>query len=469
MVMDISQFIVKVKETIEQYNLIQSGDLVVVGVSGGPDSLALLHVLKTLRPELSCELHVAHLDHSFRGKQAEEEARWVKELATHWGLPVTIAKKDVPALAREKGLSPQEAGHLARYEFLSGLLKQLGAQKIALGHQADDQAETVLMHLFTGSGLEGLRGIVPVHGPVIRPLLYVTREEIEEYCRAHALEPRRDPSNEKDIYLRNKIRNRLMPWLLENINPNLITTLNKTAQILWAEEEYLEYVTKKKAKEYLAHEGDYEKLSLRRWEEIPLALQRRLIRHAYSFRGAAQGLYFQHVEDIRELAQRGQVGKLLHLPGKIIVEKTYDFLLFYKEGAKKQQKTLGSYPLKIPGRTHIPETNQYIVAAIEREKPQNPGNTVVYLPWPGQPLTYVARARRQGDRFSPKGLLGSKKLKDYFIEKKIPRGERDQILLVASEKEVLWIPGRAVSNKLNSGESERYLVLQILDAKDMTV
>lgn len=467
--MNTSKFKEKVKETIQLYGLIQSGDLVVVGVSGGPDSLALLHVLKTLRPELSCELHVAHLDHSFRGKQAEEEARWVEELAIQWGLPVTIAKKDVPSLAREKGLSPQEAGHLARYQFFSDLLTRLGAQKIALGHQADDQAETVLMHLFTGSGLEGLRGIVPLHGQIIRPLLYVTREEIEEYCRAHGLEPRRDPSNEKDIYLRNKIRNRLMPWLLENINPNLISTINKTAQILWAEEEYLENVTETWAKEYLSHERDYEKLSLRRWDEIPLALQRRLIRHAYSFRGAVQGLNFQHVEDIRGLARHGQVGKLLHLPGNMIVEKTYNSLLFYKESAKKEPKTLGCYTIKIPGCTYIPETCQYIVAAIEKEKPRNPGNTVVYLPWQGQSLSLVARARSQGDRFSPKGLLGSKKLKDYFIEKKIPRGERDQILLVASEKEVLWIPGRAVSNKLNSGESERYLVLRILDAREKMV
>ncbi len=464
--MDILQFRKKVKETIEQYNLIQSGDLVVVGVSGGPDSLALLHVLKELRQELSCKLHVAHLDHSFRGKQAEEEARWVKSLARDWGLPVTIAKKDVPALAREEGLSPQEAGHLARSEFFSNLLKQLGAQKIALGHQANDQAETVLMHLLTGSGLEGLRGMLPAHGPIIRPLLYVSREEIEEYCFTCALEPRWDPSNEKNIYLRNKIRNQLMPWVLENINPNLIATLTKTAQILGAEEEYLEYVTENKAKELMIREGDYEKLLLQRWEELPLALQRRLIRYIYSLRGTKQGLSFQHVEDVRALAGHGQVGKLLHLPGKMVVEKTYDSLLFYKKKEEKPAKLWGSYPLKIPGKTYIPETNQYIVAAIQKEKPSQPGNTVVYLPWSGQPETYVARSRRQGDRFSPKGLTGSKKLKDYFIEKKIPRGERDHILLVASEKEVLWIPGRAVSNKLNSGDSERYLVLQIMDARE---
>ena len=170
--------IAKVCDAINRYKLIVPGELVIAGVSGGPDSLALLHILNRLKNELAFNLHVAHLDHSFRGKEAQEEAVWVKEIAESWGLPCSLARRDVPALAKSRGLSPQDAGRLARKEFFLKLRKELGAQKIALGHQADDQAETLLMHFLTGTGPEGMRGILPANGPWIRPLLFVRREEI---------------------------------------------------------------------------------------------------------------------------------------------------------------------------------------------------------------------------------------------------------------------------------------------------
>ncbi|MDD4146577.1 MAG: tRNA lysidine(34) synthetase TilS, partial [Clostridia bacterium] len=180
-----------VRETIQRYQMIVPGDIVIAGVSGGPDSLTMLHLLKELQDDFAFRLHVAHVDHSFRGKEAEDEALWVKETAEKWGLPCTLTKINVPQIAREKGVSAQEAGHFIRKKFFFELLKKLGAQKIALGHQADDQAETVLMHFLVGAGLEGLQGIVPKNGPLIRPLLYLRREEIEAYCQENSLEPRR--------------------------------------------------------------------------------------------------------------------------------------------------------------------------------------------------------------------------------------------------------------------------------------
>ncbi len=218
----------KVKATLIEYRMIEPGELVIVGVSGGPDSLALLHLLSTLQEELAFRLHVAHVDHCLRGKEAEEEAAWVQETARRWGLPCTVKKIDVPALAREKGFSFEEAGHLARKNFFLQLRTGLGAQKIALGHQADDQAETLLMHFLVGTGLEGLQGLLPVNPPLIRPLLFLRKAEIESYCQKNGLVPRRDPSNQDNSYLRNRVRNLVLPWLEEKINPNLIATLNRT-------------------------------------------------------------------------------------------------------------------------------------------------------------------------------------------------------------------------------------------------
>jgi len=316
-------------DTIGQYGMIKEGELVLVGVSGGPDSIALLDILNRNKEKLAITLHAAHLNHSFRGKEADEEAAWVEAAAGKWGIPCTVGCVDVPALIREKGLSPQDAGHLARKDFFLGLAEKLGAAKIALGHQADDQAETVLMHFLVGAGPEGLRGIVPVTEMFIRPLLFVRRRDIESYCEMRGLDPRRDPSNKKDVYLRNKIRNQLLPWLTENINPNLTETLNRTARIYWAEEEYMQQKTAELAETMVVWGDTGVKLALAGLRGLEPALQRRLIRWAYHSLTKGQGLPYLHVEEVRELAEKKETGKMLHLPAGVTVKKTRPSLLFY--------------------------------------------------------------------------------------------------------------------------------------------
>ncbi len=325
-------------DTIKQYKMMEKDNLVLVGVSGGPDSLALLDILNRNREDLGISLHVAHLNHSFRGQEADEEAEWLKNIAHNWGIPCTICKIDVPALARKKGLSPQDAGHIARRKYFLELAEKINAQKIALGHQADDQAETLLIHFLTGAGPEGLRGILPVTEPFIRPLLFIGRKEIEAYCQGRGLNPRRDPSNAKNIYLRNKIRNQLMPWLVENINPNLTDTLNRTARIFWAEEEFFQQKTAELAHTMVIQDQTgIEKLVLAGLCSLDVAMQRRLIRWAYQALTKGQGLAYLHVEEVRLLALKKETGKMLHLPASVTVEKTREFLLFYYEGKHKEK------------------------------------------------------------------------------------------------------------------------------------
>lgn len=475
-----------VLDAIQHYNMIEQGELVLVAVSGGPDSLALLHILNCLRSRLSFQLHVAHLEHGFRGRESLEEANWVQETAAAWGVPCTVAHQDVPALAKERGLSAQEAGHLARKAFFFDLLKKLGAQKIALGHHADDQAETLLMHFLKGSGTRGLCGMLPVNAPIIRPLLFLRRAEIEEYCREKGLEPRRDPSNNKDIYLRNRIRHRLIPVLSTQYNPNLVDTLSKTARILWEEENYLQAAVKEKAESLIACSGKRVKLELQDWQNTHLAIQRRLIRLAYHTQAGgrelfedtdngeqgAQGLSFDHVEEIRRLILDKQVGKKVQLPGMVTVEKGYAELWFCQTGEEPHRKVaaIPSRELLIPGRTPIPETGQVIIAEVHQGVSAALGDnskkdrvSSFLLPWIAGKTRIFARSRRMGDRLFSEGKKGGKKLKDLFIEKKIPRHQRDGYLLITDEHSVLWVPQLAIGKGpfLPGKEEGAWVVLRL--------
>lgn len=456
-----------VKKTIKEYQLIAPGDLVIAGVSGGPDSLALLHILKGLQDEFCFKLHVGHVDHSFRGQEAEAEARWVKETVEKWGIPCTVHKENVPKIAREKGLSAEEAGHIVRKKFFLGLMASLGAQKVALGHHADDQAETVLMHFLVGAGMEGLQGMKPLNTPFIRPLILLRRQDIEFYCREQVLKPRFDPSNQSEIYLRNRIRQQVIPWLAQKINPNLVETLNRTAHIIQKDEEILQRATEKLAAQHMQMKKDVLSVSLKDWDNLYEGLQRRLIRYAYTKVGEKQGLVFLHVERVQNLIKEGQVGKVLQLPGKIIAEKGYSELFFYEaQNVSPLVMQIAARTLKIPGVTKIPETGQSIMAEfVDDAETIEPGDkSKICLPWAESSPQYLVRSRKPGDRISPLGLQGTKKLKDFFIEKKIPRRDRDRLLLVVAGEEIVWIPGLTLTEKSRkSSKHDHYLVLKLLN------
>ncbi len=477
------KIIKKIKENIKEYRMIEPGDLVIVAVSGGPDSLALLHILRVLQPDLAFRLYVAHVDHCLRGRQAEEEACWVRETAREWGLPCTVTKIDVPAIARDKGLSFEEAGHFVRKKCFLDLLQTIGAQKIALGHQADDQAETLLMHFFVGTGLDGLQGIAPVNLPLIRPLLPLRREEIELYCQENGLKPRRDPSNEDNAFLRNRIRNQVIPWLEEKINPNLVGTLNRTAQIIQGDEDYLQKELVSLLPVYLKKMPCGSCIGLGGWETLHPSMQRRLIRYAYEEQQNAaekkQGLPFGHVEEVRHFAETGQTGKVLHLPGRVRVAKGYGEISFYHEiqspEAAGEEGEINEQFLKIPGETYLPETGQRIITKLVEKVEQLADEkgvkqeTIIISCAGGLPKLSV-RSRRPGDRIAVPGMTGTKKLKTILNEKRIPLGRRNRILLICVENNIVWIPQiKLVSPKLvfnvedYGGERKnRYLVVTVV-------
>ncbi|MBO9371414.1 MAG: tRNA lysidine(34) synthetase TilS, partial [Chloroflexi bacterium] len=342
-----SDLLREVRDFIRRHDLLNVGDGVVVGVSGGPDSLCLLHLLLRLRDECRLQLHVAHLHHGARGEDADADAAFVADLAREWGLPATLAREDVPAIACQHKLAFEEAARRIRYAFLAHVAGRVGATKVAVGHNADDQAETVLMHFLRGAGLAGLRGMrpatpfaeyrllqkvdrfpLPDHLPIlIRPLLGTPRARIEQYCAEQGLTPRFDRSNLDTTYFRNRLRHELLP-LLETYNPNIRRRLCHTAEVVAADYELLVQM-REWAWGQVVREETEEAIVLDRagWQAQPLALQRALLREAaYRLRPHLRDVDFVHVEAAVRVARAGTTGAQATLPGGLALTVGYDTL-----------------------------------------------------------------------------------------------------------------------------------------------
>lgn len=459
----------KVKKTIAKYQMLELGDKVVVGVSGGADSVALLHTLCQLRKEYQLSLWIVHLNHMFRGQEAQEDAEFVAQLGVELGIPAFIEAMDIPKLMEQTGLSAQLAARQARYQFYERIISQVGARKLALGHHGDDQAETILMRFLRGAGEEGLAGIPAVRGKIIRPLLEVTRQEIEEYCQSQGLNFRTDYSNLKTIYLRNKIRLELLPLLEKEYNSNIRQTLVRLGDIFQEDSNYLKQKALEGLEQVILQEKSHQLIL--EWEKIvsyPKAMQRRILREGIrKIKGDLQNITFDQLEDLLEFFFYQEKGQKI-LPGSIFLEKSYGKLLISKQETRQEF----SYGLQIPGITLVPELGLTITSKViekselEEIKSANPWQAYLdYYPAQGQLLV---RTRQAGDRFQPWGMIGSKKLKEFLIDEKIPRYERDKIPLLVQGQEILWIIGRRLGSRKIEPEGERkrlFLEVQLLEER----
>lgn len=473
----------KVRETIKKFGMLSSGDRVVVGVSGGPDSVALLHILKELTPPFKISLSIAHLNHRFRGRDSDRDAGYVQELAKRLNLPVIVESRDVPAFIKEEGLSPEDGARRARYDFFTRVAKQIKADKIALGHNADDQAETVLMRLLRGSGREGLSGIPPIRKlkvkskklevEIIRPLIETTREEIKKYLKENRIKSRLDASNIEPVYLRNRIRLKLLP-LLTKYNPNIKSVLVRTAQLLREEDRYLEGIVNRHLKQVINRRGE-EKITLDiiKLSSLSSPIQRRLLRESVGLiKGNKLDINHAHIDDILDLLKaRGRAS--LDLPGNILVTKEYRRLSI---GFKKEKKVSSfNYFLKVPGITKIPEIGFSFRAKILKGRPktlkedsprpsseERGSKEKAYFDYERLRAPLFLRNREEGDRFQPLGMRGSKKLKDFFIDEKIPLKERERTSLLLSGKEIIWVVGQRISDKAKvTNKTKKVLMVEV--------
>jgi tRNA(Ile)-lysidine synthase len=408
--------------------------------------MALLSVLHQLRPVYNLTLTVAHVHHQLRGEEADRDATFVQQQAEQRALPFYQSHVDVKACQRASGLSPQHAARRLRYQALRALQQALGATHIALGHTADDQAETLLIRLLRGTGPAGLAGIPPVRVPFIRPLITMRRPAILAYLQAEGISWVEDSSNAHRQYLRNRLRLDLLP-VLQQYNAQIVKRLTVLADMLYAENVVLEQHTDALAQQAVRW-GPAQQVMLRcgPYHAAPLALQRRLLRRLVDALNASSAVVdFQQLETLRQFVAKGGAGKRLLLPGGIWAERHRESVWLWNP--QQSPATTFTSPFPVPGSVTIPGFRGALVADIVE-------NTAGLMQ-AGPHWAYTARERvclplqvrfpQPGDRFFPLGAPGRQKLQDFFVNSKIARAQRPYIPLVISGTEIVWVVGYRIA------------------------
>lgn len=445
----------KVESTIREFGMGPDGSKIVVGISGGPDSTTLLHLLCRLREKHHLQLWAAHLNHGIREKEAKEDEKWVKLFAQKLNIPLTVDAIDVPLLAREKGDSLESVARQVRYNFLEHFANKVGADRIAVGHTASDQAETVLMRLIRGSGVDGLAGIPPVRGRVIRPLIRTFKWEIEDYCRRYKLAPRRDSSNKDLYFFRNRIRFELIPHLHNCYNPRVAETLHRTADILQGDKDLLDKLTKKAKKKVVKKKrGKEVVINGRILSQMHLSLQRRVIRHVLEeLKGSLGGIEYSHIEQILHLRE-SEGTKLTHLPGEVRAWQQYGELILRK--GKGKRSDFFSH-VNVPGETRMPQLsivlNTKILSQLPTHFPQD--SYQAFFDLDKIPGSLYLRSRKEGDKFVPLGMRKEKKLKDFFIDLKVPKLERGRIPILLSKDKIVWVVGYRIDDRFKLDQDSK--------------
>jgi tRNA(Ile)-lysidine synthase len=473
----------KVAEFCHKNSLLANQDTIVIGVSGGPDSLCLLHLLETLRPQFNLTLVIAHLNHQLRGADAQADEAFVRKIAAQRQHLLFTETIEVATRAGQRKQSLEEAARQLRYAFLWRVAGEVKAQKVAVGHNADDQVETVLMHFLRGTGMAGLRGMLPgmelahlrlhpddlaalpaLSSPqLIRPLLETPRSEIEAYCQEHQLEPRQDFSNQDTTFFRNRLRHELIP-ALETYNPNIRQTLRRTAKVMAAEVEFLhDHLAQVWQAVVRSESEDQIELDLSSWRGLPLALKRATLRRAVQMlRHGLRDINFEHIESAIGVVEKGNTGAKATLPQGLMLTLSYETFLIAPATAPDEAALVDQpqllYPqalrLSLPGVTPLPETSWQLRADFltpEQLNPERLGQIdrwEVYLDAGSIGSDLSLRPRRPGDTFAPLGLGGhTQKVNEFMINKKIPVAWRKSIPLLVSAGQILWICGYTLDER----------------------
>lgn len=461
-------------KTIEEYDMIQDGDGVVVGVSGGPDSIALLHLLYRFKERYNIRIVGAHLNHRFRPGDAEKDAGYVEDFCQERGIPCVIETIDIPKMAALEGLSPEQAGRKARYDLFNRVMREHGLNKIAVAHNRDDQVETVLMRLIRGSGVSGLGGIKPVRGCIIRPVLGAPRSIIEEYCNRQKLEPVTDKTNFLPIYFRNKIRLDLLPILRDKYNKNIDRAVLDMAAILREEDRFLEHIATEELRSLATGVGTNRlEFSVKDIAGLHRALKRRVLRDGIGhLLGDTDNLELVHIDQVCDLLEIGRTGTRLNLPRGVVAGIDYERFFLVREGSGKGSLE-ETYNITIPGKTYIPEINGVVEAfIIEADSLKGLGYAAdgkgiskgdqAYLDFERTGRDLILTGREKGDRFVPLGMKGTKKLKDFFIDAKVPRDKRDLTPIIRSRLGIAWVAGYRIDERFKvSKDTKQVLKLEL--------
>lgn len=445
----------KVISYIKDNKLIKDGDKILVALSGGPDSVCLLNILFELKEELNIDIGAAHVNHLLRGEDAFKDEEYVVKICDEMGVPCFVTRVDINNYSKEHKLSSELAGRQVRYDFFEEIIEKEDFNKIATAHNANDQAETILFRLMRGTGLEGLGGIKASRdNKIIRPILCLSRQEVEAYIQLKTLKPRIDKTNFEKIYNRNKIRLDILPYMKENFNEDIIQTLNRMSLLLQKDNEFLENLALNSYKKYCVEYDDYFiiKEEIFKQEE---SIINRVLRHAVTkYSKLNYDFEMKHINEISSLAQKNS-GKVIDLPNGIYAENIYGDIYIKNRSDKcntnnKKEEILfskGNINNKIASFDKI-VIEFSIINDYQRDYISlNQGNLIQYFDFDKINDNILIRKRIDGDKIIPLGMSGSKKLKDIFIDMKIPKEERDNITILCFDQKIAWIMGIRTSEE----------------------
>ena len=463
-----------VRDGVRGTGVLESGDTVVVAVSGGTDSLCLLYALHGLSAELQLSLHVAHLDHMLRGVESQEDARYVFSRAESLALPCTVESRDVAAYRDARRCSPEEAAREVRYSFLREVARRVDAVAVVTGHTRDDAVETVMLHILRGTGVHGLRGLEPASSypypqqggvdrqapTLLRPMLHVSRSEAEGYCRAVGVEPREDASNASTAYLRNRIRLELLPSMRQ-LNPRVDDALLRLSGLAAEDDDHLLFIARGLWQRIATNSKDRVHIEAEAFLESSPALQSRLIFETMvQLAGTARDVTAEHIAAVRDIAAHAS-GRQVDLPGDITWRREHMALTAFRRGSAVDpaRSLMPESPvaLDVPGVVDV--AGGRVTASLiapgdgEADSPQ-----VAHIDAERAGNRLFVRRRTPGDRFRPLGMADEKKLQDFMVDAHIPLDERDRIPIVCSSTHIVWVAGWRVDDRVKVTRGTRHVL-----------
>lgn len=442
-----------VKQNILEKNLIEPGDTVLIGLSGGPDSVFLFHNLRELKEILSFNLYASHINHMYRGNDAQNDEDFVRELCSKYGIKLFVKRKHAGEYARELKVTEEEAGRMIRYSFFSENLNELGEGKLVVAHNLNDQAETVLQRILRGSGIDGLSAMSLKRGNLIRPMLNVPKSEVLNYLHENNYEYCIDETNLHDIYGRNKIRLNLIPYLEKNFNPNIQNLLYRMSETMERDKKIIEKYIELKFNDSLLEKSnkrivfDIKKLRVMDYGESG-----RIVRRAIQeLKGNTVNVEMKHIDYAIDFIKTGNTGKKINLSEGFTIEISYDNFIINKNVVNIPNF---QYNIVLNNPLYISEVGKTILLTVmdvsEFDRGDKNSMSLDYDLVKGK---LVLRNRRPGDSMIPCGMTGSKKIKDILIDLKIPTEERDSKLIIADDDNILWLEDFRIHNSFKVSSS----------------
>ncbi|MDD3226635.1 MAG: tRNA lysidine(34) synthetase TilS [Tissierellia bacterium] len=458
-----------IKNNIIERNLIAPGDNILIALSGGPDSVFLFHNLRKLRETLSFNLYASHINHMYRGKDAMHDEGFVRKLCDKYGIKLFVKRKNATEYAKELKVTEEEAGRVLRYDFFKENLKEVGGGKVAIAHNLNDQAETVLQRIIRGTGIDGLSAMSFQMDNLIRPMLNISRNEIMNYLHENNYDYCIDITNTQDIYGRNKIRLNLIPYLEQNFNPNIQSSLCRMSETMGRDKKIIEKYVEVKFLEALKEKGDLRVvMDLSLLKSLDIGEMGRIIRRGLEeLKGNTVNVEMKHIDSAISLIISGKTGKKINLTDGFTVEISYDNFIINKTVEKVPDF---EYNIVLNRLNQIDEINKTLFAAVADIADMSEVNIkdkdVISVDYDLIKGSLVARNRRLGDSMIPCGMKGSKKIKDIFIDLKIPKEERDSKLIIADDENIIWLEGYRINDKYKVSAATKKILNISMGRKD---